>query len=178
MLRCFLATLLITLSKWALNARVFPSFDSIMPEIRDISTLFSAVALVTLAFVAYNASWIIHERPMTAAAVGGIILGPGLTALGVAEHSAWTVLLGSCLSAFSGSWALLMCALAYVSLRPDLRVYCIVGGFAASYLIAPLLPRWTHFGFAFLAVASAAAVLLIRRYTLPTFKAVAENEPP
>ena len=86
---------LLLISGYVLNNLIFPHFDRIAPEARDISTYCGILFFVLLAYIAYRKPSAFHEKAWTLGAFVLIVIGFTLLYLGVTNNIPALLIAGS-----------------------------------------------------------------------------------
>lgn len=122
-----------------LNSAVFPLFDGVLLEARDIGSLFSAtLSLVLYLLAATHPQWM---QPKRAAVIALACVGvgvPGMVAAATTGHPALLVL-ATCLRAVGSTWigCIVCLPLVAIGLRSGTRaaMAAVCGGWALSYIL-------------------------------------------
>lgn len=175
-LRICLALSLWFVASWLLNTTLYAGFDPIMPEARDIASSFAVVVALLATFAAVHRPDLFKERTFTPLCLGLLLLGIGLSLLGIEIRSPVLIIAGSAVRASSGIWFQLMMGLSLSTLSARTASIVVAGAFVAEYVWAFLA---SFLGFevrvVLYAVIPLAMFLLVRRYTLAAFGEIAAS---
>lgn len=165
-------------ASWILNTTLYASFNSILPEARDIATVSGAVAALVAAFVAVHRPDVFRERIVTGLSLGFFVSGVALAAFGVYANSVILVVVGSVVRACSAIWFSVILGLSISTLTPRKAVVVIASACVLRYL-------WLSFslsvpfeaGLIFYAAIPFFVVGLVRTYALPSFGEIMQAAP-
>lgn len=122
-----------------LNNLIFPHFDRIAPEARDISTYCGILFFLLLVFIAYRIPSIFHEKAWTAGAFALILIGFMLLYLGVTTETGAFLIAGSPFGSIGSAWFTVLVCTSLTKLDPKACTLCIPSAFVIQYAAIALL---------------------------------------
>lgn len=165
---CAAAVALHQLGVTLLNTSVFPLFDGIFTEAKDVGSLFGVAVDLALYALAARRPTVFRPPVFAAGALLATVLGVATVALGVQTASPALLAVGTCLRSAGSAWIGCMLLLALIGLlmqtggRALLAALCL--GWAASYLLevgCSLVPTSVQMG-VFLGASLIGAALVYR----------------
>jgi len=139
LLRYFVAFSLVTLETWIINTSLFPRFNDIFPETRDISTLVYALTLLLITFQALRNTRLFKAAALLWISLILLSLGYVLALLGIRLVSLPLVLVGSCLMNMGNSLILILLGVAFIRFDSQAAFFCIAFASLASTCVQFLL---------------------------------------
>lgn len=134
---------LLLVSSHILNSLIFPNFNEIAPEARDISTYFGVIFFGCLAILAYRKPALFHEKTWTIASFALIIIGAILLYFGISQNSAILLILGSPFGGIGAVWFSVLVCISLTKLDARTCALCIPIAFVLKYLLTIFVPFLT-----------------------------------
>jgi DNA-binding CsgD family transcriptional regulator len=137
---CYLgAVLLMRVSNGIVNSLIFPQFNDIFPEAREIATIANALFLLLVSFLALRDS-----RPFSTAAflVAPFLLatlGSILTLMGISLNQGFVVTTGACFMSVGNIWTIILMVLALMRLNLTRVFFCVILATIANNVVAFVL---------------------------------------
>lgn len=138
-LRTCLGLAFLLIGSHVLNQFIFPHFDALAPEARDISTYFGVFSLGVLAILAYRKPSVFHEKIWTCATITLIFIGSGLLYVGVLANTPAFLILGSPFGGVGAVWFSVLACVSLTKLKPKHWAICLPLAFALKYAAMFLL---------------------------------------
>ena len=133
------ALTLVMLARALMNDSIFPGFDAVLPEGREVWTYCGTLTYFAIALIAYFKPHLLAERLWTAGSFGVLVVGLTCLAFGVGSRSAALVFAGSVLAGMGGAWFFVLSGLAFVRLSSDARLASLMTAGCAYALVCAAL---------------------------------------
>lgn len=117
-----------------MNQMLFPLFDDVFTYARDISILFSAVCMISIAVLSMNRPQLLDGKAFNRAIAVVIPFASALVVVSLNVGSAPLLVVCACLAVFCRSWAGEQADFAAVRLPLPQACLCLVFGSVAAYL--------------------------------------------
>ena len=175
-LRCFGALVLMFLGTWLLNQYIFPRFALVFGMAREVATIGSCCAYLTVAIAASLRPDAFKPSRFTVAAIGILIAGLALVALGLATANPAALVCGGFLMNFGRGLISVHACIMLIALDARAVAIGIAGSLALAYLLRSMfiaLPD--SIGTAMFAIGPLAIVALTYPYAASIFDRIRAN---